>query len=304
MQTRTMGPGAGWRWLSRGFNLGRNNPRALFGGAALLMLVAMAPSLLQVLVLAASGGTDPATSSVVGLVVMAILAIVFPLLVAGYLRVVHAAEQGRPTRALAVFDAFRAGSDRGRIVATGLLLLLAYLAMFAAVLFLAGGDVADWYWEIMMLAQSGEPGATPDIPPMPEGMGRLVALSLLVTMITGGLYAIALGQVALNGRGVGESLADAVAGTFRNVLPLLVLTVLGALAMVAAFLVVALVVALLAVVGSLVDPMVGVLLAVPVYLVFLLMVYVVMFGVMYYIWLDICGPDSPADAGADGALAA
>lgn len=295
MQTKTMGPGAGWRWLVRGFNLGRHNPKALFGAAALVMLVAMLPSVAQYVILLASGGADPATGFVAALVGMAILAVVFPLLVAGFLRVIHDAENGRPTRALAVFDTFRAGQGRGRIIATGLVLLAVYILLFAAVLFLAGGDIAAWYWEVITMAQSADAGATAALPPMPDGMGRLVALSLLVMMITAGLYAIGFGQVAINGRSVGSSLADAFAGTLKNVLPLLVLTLVGLVAMAVAILAVGLVVALLMMLGSLVDPVVGVLLAVPLYLAFLVAVYVVMFGIMYYIWRDVCGAEPVAE---------
>lgn len=303
MQTRTMGPGAGWRWLVRGFNLGRHNPKALFGAAALVMVVAMLPSVAQYLILLLSGGADPATGFIAALVGMAVLAVVFPLLVAGFLRVIHDAEHGRPTRALAVFDTFRAGQGRGRIVATGLALLAVYILLFAAVLFLAGGDIARWYWEVITVAQSTEPGSAADLPPMPDGMGRLVALSLLVMMITAGLYAIGFGQVALNGRSVGASLADAFAGTLKNVLPLLVLMLVGVVAAVVAILVVGLVVALLVMLGSLVDPVVGVALAVPVYLGFLVAMYVVMFGIMYFIWHDVCGPEPVAEADSNAFVA-
>ena len=303
MQTKTMGPGAGWRWLVRGFNLGRHNAKALFGAAALVMLVAMLPSVAQYLILFLSGGTDLTASFIATLVGMVVLAIVFPLLVAGFLRVIHDAEHGRPTRALAVFDTFRAGQGRGRIVATGLVLLLVYMLLFTAVLFLAGGDIAAWYWEVITLAQSTEPGATPAMPPMPAGMGRLVALILLVMMISAGLYAIGFGQVAINGRGVGDSLRDAFAGTLKNVLPLLVLTLVGLVAMVLAILVIGLVVALLAILGALVHPMLGVVLAIPVYLAFLVMLYMVMFGIMYFIWADVCGPEQ-ADEAATNAFVA
>lgn len=303
MQTKTMGPGAGWRWLVRGFNLGRHNPKALFGAAALVMLVAMLPSVAQYLILFLSGGTDLTASFIATLVGMAVLAVVFPLLVAGFLRVIHDAEHGRPTRALAVFDTFRAGQGRGRILATGLVLLLAYMLLFVAVLFLAGGDIAAWYWEVITLAQSADAGTAPALPPMPAGVGRLVALTLLVMMISAGLYAIGFGQVALNGRSVGESLADAFAGTLKNVLPLLVLTLAGLVAMVVAIVIIGLLVGLLAILGALVHPMLGVALAIPVYLAFLVMLYMVMFGIMYFIWADVCGAE-PADATTSNAFVA
>src|SRR5690606_25478197 len=50
MTTRTMGPLSGWRWLARAVNLGGGNPRAVLGGATLLALVALLPSVIQLVV--------------------------------------------------------------------------------------------------------------------------------------------------------------------------------------------------------------------------------------------------------------
>jgi hypothetical protein len=289
-----MGPGAGWRWLSRAIDLGRHDPKALFGAAALMLVVALIPSLVQQLVLLAVGPAN--THVVLGVAVAGMLAmlVVFPLLIAGFLRVIDAAENGRPTRALAVFDTFRAGNDRGRIIGTGLLLMLVYVALIALVLGVAGREVAAWYWEVLSIAQSATPGSTPALPGMPEGMGRVAGLLLLVMMISGGLYSIGFGQVALGGRTATGALADAAAGTVKNVLPLLVLTLLGLVAMVVATLVIVLVVMFLTMLGSVVHPALGLALALPVYVAFMVIMYVVMFGVMYFIWRDVTGPHGPA----------
>ncbi|MCW5603909.1 MAG: hypothetical protein KIT18_05115 [Burkholderiales bacterium] len=71
--------------------------------------------------------------------------------------------------------------------------------------------------------------------------------------------------------------------------PLLVLLLAGFALTLVAIVVMALLVGLLVVLGSLVSPALGALLAAPVYLAFLLILYVVMFGVMYHLWRDVCG---------------
>lgn len=291
MQTRSMGPGAGWRWLSRAVDLGRHNPKALFGAAALMLVVALIPSLVQQLVLLALGPDNMTVVLGVAAAGMVAMLLVFPLLIAGFLRVIDAAESGRPTRAVAIFDTFRAGNDRGRIIGTGLLLMLVYVALIALVLGVAGREVAAWYWEVINIAQSTTPGTTPDLPGLPEGMGRVAGLLLLVMMISGGLYSIGFGQVALGGRSATGALADAAAGTLKNVLPLLVLTLVGLVAMVLASIVVVLVVMFLTLLGSAVHPGIGLALGLPVYIAFMVIMYVVMFGVMYFIWRDVCGPE-------------
>lgn len=287
MQTRAKGPGAGWSWLAGAVNLGRHNPKALFGAAALLMVVALVPSILQAIAAEFIGPQVAVWVAAVGVVLMVV---VFPLMICGFLRVIDDAEHGRSTRALAVFDTFRADQDRGRIIGLGVLLFLIYACLIALVFGFAGREVLDWYLQVMAAAQSATPGTPPVVPPMPEGMGRVFALSLLVMMITGGLYAIGFGQVALNRRGVGGAMADAITGTLKNVLPLLVLTLLGLVGMIAAMLVLLLVLMVLFLVGNLVHPLAGLVLAVPVYVAFLVMLYVVMLGVMYFIWRDVCGP--------------
>ena len=47
MTTRANGPLSGLDWLKRGLNSGRHNPRAIFGGAAVLMVAALLPSIVQ-----------------------------------------------------------------------------------------------------------------------------------------------------------------------------------------------------------------------------------------------------------------
>lgn len=292
MQTKAMGPGAGWRWLASAVNLGRNNPRALFGAAALMMGVALLPSLLQVLAIEFAGAGNARLPMLVALGATLVLVVLYPLLLAGFMRVVHAVETGRPTRATALFDAFRAGHGRGRVIGIGLLLLAVYIGLVALVLGVAGREVAAWYVDVWAMAQSPTPGAAPTLPGMPDGIGRVMALMLLVAMVTGGLYSIGFGQVALNGRGVGEAFRDAVAGTLKNVLPLLVLALVGLAGMIVAALVIALVVVFLVMLGGLVSPVLGAVLAIPVYAAFLVMLYVVMFGVMYFIWRDVCGAEA------------
>ena len=50
----------------------------------------------------------------------------------------------------------------------------------------------------------------------------------------------------------------------------------------------------LGLIGGLVHPVVGILLVMPAYFAMLLLIYVVMFGVMYHMWRDICaGPAEP-----------
>ncbi|HVI59441.1 MAG TPA: hypothetical protein VM619_11320 [Luteimonas sp.] len=294
MHTHANGPAAGWSWLMQAVNLGRRDPRAVFGAVALLALVALLPSLVQV-ALQSVVGTDPTATMAVLAACTLVMVVVYPLLIGGVLRVIDAAENGRPTHATAMFDAFRAGSGRGRLVGFGLAMFAAYLVVFVAVVWLFGQDFFGWYMQLVT-AGSQEDQATVAklMQDPPDGLGTMMALGTLAGLFFAGVYAIGFGQVALRGRSVGGALADGVAGTLKNVLPILLLAVVAFCAFLALALVVALVGGLLALVGGMVHPLLAALLVAPVYMGMLLVMYVVMFGVMYFMWRDVCGePPAP-----------
>lgn len=302
MTTRAVSPGSGWRWFKQAINLGRNNPRAIFGAIALMAVIALIPSVIQMVLQFGLGLGPEAVMTVIGLTTV-FSAVVYPLLIGGLLRVIHAAETGQPTRATAIFDTFQAGNGRNRLVGFGLLMLAIYLGVFLLVVSLFGKDFMGWYWNLITAAQAQQAGGAPMSPEMlalPEGFGRVMGIGSLFALFMGGVYAIGFGQVALGGRGVGAALGDGVGGTLKNVLPIVVLAVLAVVAMFALALVVGIVAGILALVGSLVHTALGMLLALPVYLGMLLAIYVVMFGVMYYMWRDICIDAPAADAPRDG----
>lgn len=290
MSTRTMGPGAGWSWLARAVNLGRHDPRAVIGAIALVAALALVPSILQMGAQAALGGRPDAVLTVIGLSTLVSL-VVFPLLIGGALRVIDAAERGRPAAPTAVFDTFRAGQGGGRLIGFGLLMTALYLLVFGVLIGSFGPGLPEWYAQMMQLTMEagGRPLQPGDLPEPPAGLGTVVALGLLLGMFLGGAWAIGFGQVALAGRGVLEAVRDGLAGALKNLLPIMLLAVLSVVGMVVLVLVVALVGGLLMLVGALVHPVLGMLLVAPVYLGMILLMYVVMFGVMYHMWRDICG---------------
>lgn len=295
--TRALGPGAAFGWITRAANLGRGNPRAVFGAVALLAVVALVPSVLQ---LALQYGFKLGPDQmlwVIGLIALLMMA-VYPLLIGGLLRVIDDAEHGRPTRPAALFDTFRAGQGAGRLVGFGLILGVAYLGTFLVVIALFGPGLATWYMQL--IAASAEPdnaaAMQTAMQTMPDGLGMVMALGTLAGMLFGGMYAIGFGQVAINDRSVGGALGDALAGTLKNLLPILVLAVVAFFGLLAFVIVVGLLLVLLGGIGGLVHPMLSLALMLPVYLLMVLVLYVVLFGVMYFMWRDICAAPE-VDAG-------
>lgn len=286
MTTRTMGPASGWRWLVAAVNLGGSNPKAVFGGAALLMLAvfaaAMVLSIAMTTLLPANATAQFAGSLLVSLPLLALMA----ALMIGYLRLIDAVEHGRPASATQVFSGF---ADRSAwlhaVVILLVLALLQYLLMAGAVMLVAP-EAGQWYLENMT-----NPPADPEQMVLPPGIGRAFAVAAVVGVLVYAAQALGLGQVALRGKGAGAALADGAAGAVRNVLPLVVLMLVGLAAMLVVGMVVAVLVVLLAAVagGGGTATALGMLVGVPVYLLLVLAMVVVSFGVMYAMWRDICG---------------
>lgn len=296
MTTRAMGPGAGWSWLKRAINLGSHNPKAIFGAAGLLLAVGLVPTLLQILVQNGLGMTDAgAMTALIGFsVVYSVL--VMPPMIGGFLRIIHATESGAATRATAIFDVFKPGGGAPRIIALIVLLLLLVVVLFGIVGAAFGTEFMAQLAAVVTAMQSATPGTPPALPPLPDGVGILVAVMVLLGLFFNGVYAISVGQVVLTTRGIGGALGDGLVGTLKNLLPLLVLLLIAVLLGFAFLLALGLIVALLAFVGGLVHPVLGVALAAPAYLIGLLLLYVIMFGVMYFMWRDICGDAAVASA--------
>lgn len=289
MTTRALGPAAGWSWLAKAINLGRGNPKAVIGAIALLAVVALVPSLVQ-LVLQQLLPVE--TVMVLAGVMTLVMIVVYPLLIGGVLRVIHATEQGLPTRALAVFDSFRPSEDRARLVAFGVVMAVIYIAMFAIVIGIFGKGFLSWYMQIIQISAdfsaAGDTSKPPVYPPPPEGMGTMMALLMAFGLYFGGVYAIGFGQVALANRPLKQALSDGFAGSLKNLLPIIVLAALSFFGVMALSFVLMLVGGVLLLIGGLIHPLVAALLVMPLYLAMLLVVYMVMFGVMYHLWRDVC----------------
>lgn len=288
--TRAMNAMAGLDWLKRGINLGRNNPVAIFGGAALLLVAVFAVALVAVLVagaMAAMLADSVAGMAIVGLLVGVLVLVVMGMLMVGYWRLIDAVENARPARVADVFSGLGDMATSLRLI--GLLVLMAIVQnviVFGLLSVFAGG-VITWYLQLMQSQAVADPAAM--MAGLPAGLGFAYLLMMVVGMLFFAIQSVAIGQISLRGRGVLGAFGDGAAGALKNVLPLLVLFV--------AYVVAAIVLAVIAVIVALAVGLLGkllgmwftVLIGVSMYLVLMLALCVVAFGVMYHLWRDICG---------------
>jgi hypothetical protein len=298
MTTRAVGAMAGIDWLRQAVNLGRQNPKAIFGGALLLLVAIIALVIVMALLVGGLGLLLPEGGAVAGglsvLVAggeMALMAI----LIAGYLRLLDAVENGRPASAVDVFSALGQGAMAVRAILFMLVLMLAQNVLIVGLIGLLAPDFGSWYLQNLQASMAGAPAPAT----LPGGFGIVMVLMWVIGMFAYGVQSIGFGQIALRGQGVGSALSAGATGTAKNLLPLLVLFLAMVLAAIALAIAMGLLLVLVGLLGKLVGNWLLVLVGVPLYIVFVVGLMVVMFGVMYFMWRDICGGGAPVAAPSD-----
>lgn len=299
MSTRSRGPLAGFGWLKNGISLGFRHPRSIFGGAAFLMLALLLPSLPTFLIQfhLLSVGTPQSPAILVWYMAIGFLCglLIVPLY-AGYLQVIDAADHGLSARARDIFKPYRQG-EALRLIGYGLALIAVYIVMLGIIIAAAGRGIASWYMQVLTAQVNHQPP-----PGLPPGFGIAMALLTVMGLFMVGFYSVSLGQVALRRRDVFKAIGDGLAGALKNLLPLLVLAVSLVLAWIVVSIALVIVVGLLALVARFVGAWLMFVLIIPVYVALVLVMFAVMFGVMYYLWRDVCGDDSARSV--DQAIAA
>lgn len=296
MTARTVSMGAPFRWLMKSLDVGRRQPRALMGGFAIVMLVALLPSVLQ-LIAQFSLQPSPTGLFVIYALVMLLSLLLMPPLVAGAFRLIHACETGQPASATDVLDGYRDMTVAVRMVLTSLVLGVVYVLMILLLLMFPAGQ---FFGEIMAVAMTTPPGAEPDISGIvvPAGLALWMLAAFFATLILTNAYMFAFARAALSDRSPVAAVGDGFLATLKNILPLLgfflALLVVGFVVMLLVALLLGLLIGLLA----MASPVLALVVAVPLYLGLMLVIYVVMFGFYYHAWRDVFGDPvaDPADS--------
>ena len=303
--TRSVSASAGVDWLKNAINLGRGNPRALFGGAALAVVAVVALmfglGIVQGLLVA---GIGSASAMVVGMAVTMVVAVVFiSMLLVGFLRLIDDVENGRPTSAGRVFAGFGDLGASLRVIGFTLLLTLLQYVVLGLLLAVLARDALSWYARMMTMSDSAV--MDPAMMALPDGLALAALVSVVLGLAMYAVQAIGACQIALRGRGVFAAIGDGVSGTFRNLLPLVVLLLVAIAAMIAAAIVVVILALVIGLMAKLAGAWLGIVLGVPLYLALMLVMWVVGLGVAYHVWRDICGGSDdapmPVDAASVGA---
>lgn len=287
MATRMASPLAGFRWLARALNIGGRNPKTLLLAAAVVGVIAFVPSLVTVPLQMSFPGNQAmfAVAMMISLVAGLLLSPVF----AGFLQVIDAIENGRPVRARDVFAPYRTGLWKP-VVGFTLCLWGLYLVAFALIVLSMGADLRGFYAEALTATQAQHvPFAE-----LPPGFLRAMVVAAVSGLVLGGVWALGNGQVAIGRQRVLAAFADGIVGTLKNALGLIALAI-GSMLLAVAFFVLFLIVAkIIGLLGKFVGMWLAYTLLVPFYLGVLVGMYVLIFGVAYHFWRDVCGGDAEA----------
>lgn len=281
MTVKIVGLGTPFRWLAEAATLARANPRVLFGAGAYLLLIALLPTVLQVLA-GAAVQTSTVIRTVLQLVFTLTALIVLPPVMGGFYRLVHALREGRPAKATDVFSVFQDSTATRRLILNNLAFLLVMIAVIVGLAFAFGGQELLAYFSTVSTLKPG----TTELPPVPEGLLPLVAVMGLLMVVISTAKELATMQVALTGRDPLTAIGEGFKAALLNFGALLVFFVpIAILAFISAMIFV-LLAALLATVLAFLHPMIAALLIMPITLAAGLVLYALIYVFFYHAWRD------------------
>jgi hypothetical protein len=285
MSGKTVSLGAPYRWLGESFAICRAHPRVIFGAAALLMAVALLPSVLQLL-LETALRPSMAVRWVLQAVFSIMALIVFPPIVGGFYRITHALHEGRPANAFDLFAVFQDGAAALRLIVTNLIfVVISIVVLLGLALAFGGQPLLDFIRAMGEL----QPGAT-SLPPFPDGLMALMSMLMILGLVIMTAQGLATANVALSATPLLAATGVGFGAALRNIAAFLLFYIpLAVISFVVAMILV-LVVALLAGMLSVVNPMLAAALIAPVSLVLVLLLYALMFTFYYHAWRDTLGP--------------
>jgi len=275
-------PTAPWRWLQQATALLRAQPRIIGGATALLMAVALAPSVVQLALNAAS----PALAQVLALLLSLLI---YPPAVAGYYRVLHAVAQGQQPLPSAVFSVFSDGVAVRRMVIANLIFICAALLILTLMGWAFGGEeLMAWFQQVTAL----QPGAK-SVPALPGGALPLVVAVLLLGAALVSAQGLAYAELALGVRPPLPAIGAALRLIARHFGLLLLFYVPAAVMGFLAFMLVALVAVLVGTMLAVVSAALPSLLILLMSLLLAMAMYALMFAFFYFAWRELLGESMP-----------
>jgi hypothetical protein len=286
MARERVGAAAPWRWLQQAAALLRAHPRALLGGASLLVAMALLPSVATQLL----ASVLPGVAQVIGI---GLLLLLFPPLVGGYFRLLHARASGQDWPPGAIFALFQDGASARRLILANIILVSLTMLLVTALATLLGGDALLAFFEQLSRLK---PGAS-QLPPMPAGVLPFVLSMLPVGVLLGATQNLTAVELALGRRSVLGAVAAAAGAAWRNFGALLLLLVPAMFLAFLVFMLGALATVLLAALVSVASAALGQIVLMVYAVLATVVAYALVFGFFYFAWRELFDtPPAPPEA--------
>lgn len=280
---------APFTWIDASVAAIRRDPRTILGAAAMVLLVILVPAVLQQVVLTVVQPAAPNTVLAIMAFFMLVNIVLFPPIIGGFFRLLHAREQGQAARVTDIFALFREPDAARRMIATALIFMVVYAAVFVVLNFAIG----DGYLiELVKVVMTTPAGKQPVFPTPPNGIVLWFMLIAFVAVIMMTAYNLAMTQAALTSRSPLAAIGDGFVATLRNLGAFVLFYLAMCVAGFVFLLVVGLVVGLIAVLFGFISPILAIIVVAPIYLGLVVVVYAVLFGFNYFAWRDTLGDDT------------
>lgn len=276
----------GLAWFLRAVNVGRKNPKAVFGAAMLLIAALYALSFVLLLPVAWNGldssGQVPKLDIRLAIPFFVALVCVFPVLLGGLMHVIREVEADRPVRARDVFVPARTAVGKSLLL-LGVVQLILNLAATALVFMLAGSG----YWGEYLSALQGAMSGNVSVIPEPAHPFLMFLVNLVFNYLSAAILLLSIPLVLFSGAGLQDAVRLSLRSAWTNLRPNVAAAALFMIAAVAAAVVVFVIALLIGSIAALIHPVLGAIVLLALYLVFGTVVMAVMAACAHAAWSDI-----------------
>lgn len=295
IDVRKLPPDRGLAWFLRAVNIGRKNPKAVFGASMLLIATLYALSFLLLLPVAWTGldssGGVPKLDIRLAIPFFVVLVCVFPVLMGGLMHVIREVEADRPVRARDLFAPARSANLKSLLL-LGFVQLILNLGAAALVIALAGSG----YWGEYLAAMQGAMSGNVPVMPQPAHPFLMFLANVLFNYISGVILLFAIPLILFSSASLSESVRFSLRTSWANLAPNLIAAALFMLAVLASALVLGVIGVLIGSIATLIHPLLGALSLLAIYLVFGTAVLAVMAACAHAAWSEIFeAPTLPTD---------
>jgi MFS family permease len=295
-------------WIVDAFRLFKKNPGSLIGAGLLTILCFFALMLPMWLLMfgsmyrsMASGGMMAGQAPMMGdnmtmffglygLTLVLSLAL-FPPMLMGWFRMYQAIDRGDAVGATDIFKPYRDADAWWRGIRYALLIMVIYIGVIGLFMLAFMGPFVDFQQQMMANQAAALSGAAPTPPMLPAAFWLAYAGMFLVLIPLQFVYMLGFTEVSLRPTSALEALRLGAIGTARNLLKLLVFTLLASMFFGTVIVCIVLVLALLVWVLSLASSVLAVVAVIVLYFVVLLCLYPLMFAGHYFAWKSVLGDD-------------